>query len=75
MIFNNNKPLEKIALEQEFNTVKIPAKCPFYEPLSHIEGDCLPSKRIVSRLGGCDDYEKCRIYISTMLMDGQQNIK
>lgn len=36
------------------------AKCDFYEPLEgNSEGICVPTKRVVSRFGGCNDPENC----------------
>ena len=66
MFDNDSEPLEKIALEQESRTIKIPAGCGFYEPMSDISGTCLPEDRIVSRLAGCDDKENCAVYQRTI---------
>jgi hypothetical protein len=36
------------------------AKCEFYEPLEgDSEGICVPTKRVVSRFGGCNNPENC----------------
>ena len=41
------------------------AECKHYEPQSNIEGICMlsPNLTFVSRVGGCDHFQDCPIYL------------
>jgi len=56
---------KQVLLPQELHGNKTPAKCLLYDPLSTYEGTCMPSpnQNVVSRLGGCDRPEDCRIFL------------
>ena len=64
MKFSNDIiPLEqRTVLGDEQDNSKVAAKCLMYDALSKIEGKCMYTGNIVSRLGGCEHPDTCEIY-------------